>query len=505
MDDVSNTLLVSAEGDNLMSVISGMIEALDKAAKPVSDVRVINLRKDTDGSRLAEALNKVLGTGTQPHAGTPSAPQHPGQPRLVRCRRRAPHPHRESMCRWAGLHSDRYWSATPEEYREDFCWEMPMASDRTGYHDNMFCLNPQETIDYMAKVKRPWVAFKVLAAGAIHPRDGFSFALRYGADFMIVGMFDFRLPGTSPRPASLSTRPKAGTVPGTPDRRVSRTPANVQVAIRPDHAAHTHRLARRPAGPTLSGPAQQATSHARRQVHCGRAISWSSRLLESGYQVESLVVAEDQLDRLAIPDHVAVYVTPRKLIESLIGFKFHRGILACGIRPAAGGLVEPACRRPNNPRPSSSARPCTTRRTWVASCGTARRSESIWSSISSDSADPFSRRVLRVSMGTAAEVKDPPVFPAGARPAAVARRVSDPRGGQRRGSPGSSLDQAPRPRRLAVVLGNERAGIESGGPGVSQSRWTIPMHLQTDSLNVAVASGIFLYHFCQRGGHTHMS
>ena len=29
------------------------------------------------------------------------------------------------------------------------------------------------------------------------------------------------------------------------------------------------------------------------------------------------------------------------------------------------------------------------------------------------------------------------------------------------------------------------------------------MQLQTDSLNVAVASGIFLYHFCQRGGHTH--
>jgi hypothetical protein len=91
------------------------------------------------------------------------------------------------------LHTDRYWSAIPEEHRKEFCWQMPMESDRNGYHDNMFCLNPQETIDYMAKVKRPWVAFKVLAAGAIAAEVGFSYALRYGADFIIVGMFDFQV------------------------------------------------------------------------------------------------------------------------------------------------------------------------------------------------------------------------------------------------------------------------------------------------------------------------
>jgi type II secretory pathway component GspD/PulD (secretin) len=82
VDDLSNTLLVSAEGDNLMSVISGMIEALDNAAKPVADVRVITLRKDTDGSRLTEALNRVLGHATPGAANgqspTPSAPPHPG-------------------------------------------------------------------------------------------------------------------------------------------------------------------------------------------------------------------------------------------------------------------------------------------------------------------------------------------------------------------------------------------------------------------------------------------
>jgi type II secretory pathway component GspD/PulD (secretin) len=80
VDDLSNTLLVSAEGDNLMSVITGMIEALDNAAKPLSEVRVVALRKDTDGSRLTEALAKVLGTGAQPPAGV-TPPSQPGQPR----------------------------------------------------------------------------------------------------------------------------------------------------------------------------------------------------------------------------------------------------------------------------------------------------------------------------------------------------------------------------------------------------------------------------------------
>jgi hypothetical protein len=34
---------------------------------------------------------------------------------------------------------------------------------------------------------------KVLAAGAIHPRDGFRFAFENGADFANVGMFDFQV------------------------------------------------------------------------------------------------------------------------------------------------------------------------------------------------------------------------------------------------------------------------------------------------------------------------
>jgi len=39
----------------------------------------------------------------------------------------------------------------------------------------------------------PWIAFKTLAAGAIHPRNGFRFAFEQGADFVCAGMYDFQV------------------------------------------------------------------------------------------------------------------------------------------------------------------------------------------------------------------------------------------------------------------------------------------------------------------------
>jgi hypothetical protein len=75
------------------------------------------------------------------------------------------------------LHHHNYWSAQPQ----------------AEWHDNMYCYKPQETIDFMNGLEEPWIAFKVLAAGAIQPKDGFQFAFNNGADFICVGMYDFQI------------------------------------------------------------------------------------------------------------------------------------------------------------------------------------------------------------------------------------------------------------------------------------------------------------------------
>ncbi len=91
------------------------------------------------------------------------------------------------------FHMDRYWSATPEETRKEYDWMRGDASDHNANFDNMWCNNPEETAAFMETVKKPWVAFKVMAAGAIAPQMAFSYAYRHGADFIIAGMFDFQV------------------------------------------------------------------------------------------------------------------------------------------------------------------------------------------------------------------------------------------------------------------------------------------------------------------------
>lgn len=91
------------------------------------------------------------------------------------------------------FHMDRYWSATPDEHRKEYDWMRGNASNHDANNDSMWCNNPEETAAFMATVNKPWVAFKVMAAGAIMPGVAFSYAYRNGADFVIAGMFDFQV------------------------------------------------------------------------------------------------------------------------------------------------------------------------------------------------------------------------------------------------------------------------------------------------------------------------
>jgi hypothetical protein len=74
------------------------------------------------------------------------------------------------------FNSKQYWSAGPMP-RFDSVWEE----------------RPQETMQFMAEVEKPWIAYKVLGAGAIHPEQGFRYAYENGADFICAGMFDFQV------------------------------------------------------------------------------------------------------------------------------------------------------------------------------------------------------------------------------------------------------------------------------------------------------------------------
>jgi len=82
------------------------------------------------------------------------------------------------------LHRHRY-ADTPRAGEATADWsERPPA---------YWCRNPEETIALMKTVRKPWIAYKVMAAGAIPPRDGFKYAFDAGAHCILAGMFDFQI------------------------------------------------------------------------------------------------------------------------------------------------------------------------------------------------------------------------------------------------------------------------------------------------------------------------
>ncbi len=91
------------------------------------------------------------------------------------------------------MHHDQYWSAHPRENRVVFEVDGKNYLDHNRFHNNMFCLFPEKVIDFVSKTTVPVMGFKVLAAGAIEPKDGFQWAYDNGADFICVGMFDFQV------------------------------------------------------------------------------------------------------------------------------------------------------------------------------------------------------------------------------------------------------------------------------------------------------------------------
>ena len=91
------------------------------------------------------------------------------------------------------MHHDQYWSAHPMENRVPFEVDGKNYLDHNKFHNNIFCLFPDRTVEFVQRAKVPVMGFKVLAAGSIEPEDGFRWAFENGADFICVGMFDFQV------------------------------------------------------------------------------------------------------------------------------------------------------------------------------------------------------------------------------------------------------------------------------------------------------------------------
>jgi tRNA G18 (ribose-2'-O)-methylase SpoU len=224
------------------------------------------------------------------------------------------------------------------------------------------------------------------------------------------------------------------------------------------------------------------------------------RLLASDLRVASVLTEQRFVDRVLplVSSDTTVYVIPRSLVREITGFRFHRGVLACGHRPAS-----PDLRRLMR----SIAAPTT-----LAVCIGIQDPENLGSVIRSSAAfgvplillgpncaDSFSRRVARTSMGANFRV---PVI----EPADLAAELTVLRDEFNTQLVATVLDESARPleevppaARTALLFGSEGYGLDQPWIDLCDVRVRIPMQPSIDSLNVSVAAGIFLHHFAGTG------
>ncbi|MDG3006455.1 TrmH family RNA methyltransferase [Paludisphaera mucosa] len=236
--------------------------------------------------------------------------------------------------------------------------------------------------------------------------------------------------------------------------------------------------------------------------HLGHFVVEGERLVErliaSRFPVASVLVTDRHVEKLGttLPEGAPVYVVPSDRIHDLVGYSFHRGAMACGIKlpppdwralwgAATGPLTFAVCPQVSNPENLGS----------IARLCDAFDVAGILAGPSCP--DPLSRRVLRVSMGSALRV---PIIVAddllglaselesGLGVAFLAAVADD-------GEPFGLVDP---PRRLGLVLGDEDRGVDADWLRRCSRAITIPMPGKASSLNVSTAAAILLYHFTRR-------
>jgi len=89
------------------------------------------------------------------------------------------------------FHQNNYWSVTQVDPSDPYLPEQ--GNQHNQSHDNLWCMGEKPVIDFFKNNTTPWIAYKILAAGAIKPEDGIRHAFSCGADFACIGMFDFQV------------------------------------------------------------------------------------------------------------------------------------------------------------------------------------------------------------------------------------------------------------------------------------------------------------------------
>jgi tRNA G18 (ribose-2'-O)-methylase SpoU len=235
------------------------------------------------------------------------------------------------------------------------------------------------------------------------------------------------------------------------------------------------------------------------------------RFLASDFPKQSVLIAEKHTEKIAplVPPGVPLYAAPEAVVSAIVGFKFHSGIIACGQRkPRQTPHELLAHHRTLAQLNGDPPTPLT-----LLICPEVINVDNLGSIIriaagfgvdalilGERSCDPFWRRAVRVSMGTVFSIpllhcddlqRDLLVLKNEFGVKLDATVIDDS---------AVPIHDADRPARLGIMLGSESQGLHRRWLALADRSVTIKMHHGTDSLNIAMAGAIFLYHYTRPPG-----
>jgi tRNA G18 (ribose-2'-O)-methylase SpoU len=226
------------------------------------------------------------------------------------------------------------------------------------------------------------------------------------------------------------------------------------------------------------------------------------RFIRSSFEMKSILLSQSRFERYREhleqrPEPVDVYLAPERKIASIVGFRYHQGIMALGKVPPPETL-ESLGDRMKIPATFvafdelTSAENCGALIRNCAACG-------VSAVISGPtSTDPFLRRTVRNSMGTIFAI---PIIYSDDLPQtlSVLRQrygfsiiAAHPRPGSR------SMHEIDFSGNCCIVFGHEDCGVSAEVLEICDYAAAIPMNDGVDSFNVACAGAILLYEVFRR-------
>ncbi len=220
------------------------------------------------------------------------------------------------------------------------------------------------------------------------------------------------------------------------------------------------------------------------------------RLIESDYAVESIFTTEEWVEEIAelVRTDVPVYLAERSLLVEIVGFPFHRGVLAAGRRhepPSVEDVMQPL---EEKSQLTLLVCPATS---LSENLGMAFRTAAAFGVdavlLGPKSCDPLCRRALRTSMGGVLHMPFVRSTDLAADLQTLKQRWNVRLAAAVLADDAEVLSKVAWPDRVGLMLGNEYDGLGEEWLALCDHRVTIPMAPGTDSLNLGVATGIFVY------------